>query len=80
MTEPTLHVRSYEANRARYVTLLADYYPFRAPRGTELLHVDEDAVYEIHVDNDNNGDAREDLTFRCSFSGRRRMWLSQSVS
>jgi hypothetical protein len=58
--------RSYEENRAGYVTLLANYYPLQDPYGgPNFFMLDEDAVYEIHIDN--NGDAREDLTFQFQF-------------
>ena len=58
--------RSYEAGRAEFVTLIANYYPFQEPfGGPNFFMLDEDAVYEIHVDN--NGDAREDLTFQLQF-------------
>ncbi|MEO5894954.1 MAG: DUF4331 domain-containing protein, partial [Vicinamibacterales bacterium] len=58
--------RSYEANRADYVTLLANYYPLQDPAGgPNFFMLDEDAVYEIHVDN--TADGREDLTFQFQF-------------
>ena len=63
--------RSYEANRGNYVTLLANYYPLQDPSGgPNFFMLDEDAVYEIHVDN--NGDAREDLTFQFQFQSTRK--------
>ena len=58
--------RSYEAGRAGYVTLLANYYPLQdAYGGPNFFMLDEDALYEIHLDN--NGDSREDLTFQFRF-------------
>ncbi|MDK9558517.1 DUF4331 domain-containing protein [Marinobacter sp. M216] len=55
--------RSYESGRADYVTLIANYLPLQdAYGGPNYFDLDEDAVYEIHVDND--GDAREDITFQ----------------
>ena len=61
--------RSYEAGRAGYVTLLANYIPLQdAYGGPNFFMFDPDAVYEIHVDN--NGDAREDLTFQFRFRNK----------
>ena len=58
--------RSYEAGRSGYVTLLANYQPFQDPAGgPNFFMFDEDAVYEIHVDN--TGDGREDMTFQFQF-------------
>lgn len=60
---------SYEANRAGYVTLLADYLPLQDPYGgPNYFALDSTALYEIHVDND--GDAKEDLTFQFRFTNR----------
>jgi len=58
---------SYEAGRAGYVTLIANYQPLQdAYGGPNYFAMDPNALYEIHVDN--NGDAREDLTFQFRFS------------
>jgi hypothetical protein len=58
--------RSYEAGRAGYVTLIANYLPLQdAYGGPNYFTLDPNAVYDIHIDND--GDAREDLTFRFRF-------------
>lgn len=58
--------RSYESGRQDYVTILANYMPFQDPQGGPNFHMfDPDALYEIHIDN--NGDAREDLTFQFRF-------------
>ena len=58
--------RSYEPGREGYVTLIANYIPLQdAYGGPNFFAMDPDAVYEIHVDN--NGDAREDLTFQFRF-------------
>ncbi len=55
--------RSYEAGRSNFVTLVANYVPLQDPYGGPNYYtLDPDAVYEIHVDN--NGDAREDITFQ----------------
>ena len=49
--------RSFEAGRDGYVTLLANYIPLQdVYGGPNFFMLDEDAVYEIHVDN--NADAR----------------------
>ena len=65
--------RSYEGidangagGRSDYVTLLANYQPLQAPYGgPNYFQLDPNALYEIHVDN--NGDAKEDLTFQFRF-------------
>ena len=59
--------RSYETGREDYVTLIANYLPLQdAYGGPNYFDLDEDAVYEIHVDN--SGNAQENLTFRFQFS------------
>jgi hypothetical protein len=58
--------RSYEAGREGYVTLLANYIPLQdVYGGPNFFTLDPDALYEIHIDN--NGDAREDITFQFRF-------------
>jgi hypothetical protein len=58
--------RSYEPGRDGYVTLIANYQPLQdAYGGPNYFSMDPNALYEIHVDND--GDAREDLTFQFRF-------------
>ena len=58
--------RSYEAGRANFVTILANYQPFQDPQGGPNFYMfDPDALYEIHIDN--NGDAVEDLSFQFRF-------------
>ena len=59
--------RSYEAGREAYVTLIANYLPLQdAYGGPNFFMLDPRALYEIHIDN--NGDAREDLTFQFRFN------------
>ena len=59
--------RSYENGRADYVTVLANYQPLQdAYGGPNYFAMDPNALYEIHIDN--NGDAKEDLTFQFRFS------------
>ncbi len=59
--------RSYEPGREAFVTILANFYPLQDPHGgPNYFPMDPDAVYEIHVDN--NGDAKEDVTFQFDFS------------
>lgn len=61
--------RSYEAGRADYVTLIANYQPLQdAYGGPNYFALDRNALYEIHIDN--NGDAQEDLTFRFRFDNQ----------
>lgn len=58
--------RSYEPGRSDYVTVIADYLPLQdAYGGPNYFQLDPEALYEIHFDND--GDAKEDLTFRFRF-------------
>lgn len=62
--------RSYEGinadgsgGRSDYITLIANYVPLQDPYGgPNYFALDPNALYEIHIDN--NGDAKEDLTFQ----------------
>ena len=59
--------RSYEPGREKFVTLIANYVPLQdAYGGPNYFAMDTDALYEIHIDN--NGDAKEDLTFQFRFA------------
>jgi hypothetical protein len=61
---------SYENGREGYVTFVANYIPLQdAYGGPNYFALDPDALYDINIDN--NGDAREDLTFRFRFDTRR---------
>ncbi len=61
--------RSYETGRSDYVTLIANYQPLQAAYGgPNYFSMDPNALYEIHVDN--NGDAKEDLTFQFRFQNK----------
>lgn len=63
--------RSYEPGREDYVTFIANYQPLQGPEyGPNYFTLDEDALYEIMVDND--GDAVEDITFAFSFNNNLR--------
>lgn len=58
--------RSYEAGRQDFVTMIVNYNPFQDPfAGPMYFPLDEDALYDIHIINDNN--EVEDLTFRFRF-------------
>ena len=58
---------SYEAGRTGYVTMIANYQPLQdAYGGPNYFKMDPNALYEIHLDN--NGDAKEDLTFQFRFN------------
>ena len=58
--------RSYEAGRGDFVTMIANYQPLQdAYGGPNYFSMDPNALYEIHVDND--GDAKEDLSFQFRF-------------
>ncbi len=59
--------RSYETGRASFITMIADYVPLQDPgAGPNYFEMDPNALYEIHIDN--NGDAKEDLTFQFRFN------------
>jgi Domain of unknown function (DUF4331) len=59
--------RSYEPGRQDYVTLIANYLPLQdAYGGPNYFALDSKALYEINIDN--NGDAREDVTFQFRFN------------
>ncbi len=59
--------KSYEPGRGDYVTIIANYLPFQEPYGgPNFFSLDPNAIYEINLDN--NGDAKEDLTFRFRFN------------
>ena len=58
--------RSYEPGRTAYTTLIANYLPLQdAYGGPNYFTMDQDALYEIHIDQ--NGDGVEDLTFQFRF-------------
>jgi hypothetical protein len=58
---------SYEAGRAGFVTIIANYLPLQEPYGgPNYFQLDPQALYEIHVDN--NGDGAEDLTYQFRFT------------
>ncbi len=57
---------SYEAGRAGFVTLVADYLPLQdSYGGPNYFALDDQALYEIHLDN--TGSGRESLTFQFRF-------------
>ncbi|MET3131746.1 hypothetical protein AAKU55_002009 [Oxalobacteraceae bacterium GrIS 1.11] len=59
--------RSYEPGRANFVTMIANYVPLQdAYGGPNFFQMDPNALYEIHIDN--NGDAKEDLSFQFRFT------------
>src|SRR5277367_4971059 len=56
---------SYEAGRAGYVTLLANYIPLQDPSGgPNYFLLDDNALYEISVDNLGSGKANMTFQFR----------------
>jgi hypothetical protein len=65
--------RSYEGitaadpkGRSDYVTMIANYQPLQAPYGgPNYFQLDQNALYEIHIDN--TGSAMEALTFQFRF-------------
>ncbi|WP_207221105.1 DUF4331 domain-containing protein [Pseudoduganella lutea] len=59
--------RSYEPGREKFVTLVANYLPLQdGYGGPNYFQLDQHALYEIHLDN--NGDAKEDITFQFRFA------------
>jgi hypothetical protein len=59
--------RSYEAGRAGYVTVMANYIPFQDPQGgPNFNQYDPNALYEIHFDN--VGDGKEHISFQFRFT------------
>ena len=68
--------RSYEGvsangtgGRSDYVTLIANYQPLQSPYGgPNYFSLDPNGLYEIHLDND--GDAKEDITFQFRFNNK----------
>lgn len=59
--------RSYEPGREDFVTLIANYIPLQDPYGgPNYFRPDEEAFYDIRIDN--TGDGQEDLTFRFKVS------------
>lgn len=58
--------RSYEPGRDQYVTFVANYSPVENPGdGPNYYEFDENAVYDIHINNTGSGLA--DITFRFHF-------------
>jgi len=58
--------RSYETGREDNITLIANYYPLQAAYGgPNYFDMENDALYQIHIDN--NGDAIEDITYSFRF-------------
>ena len=61
--------RSYEAGRAAFVTILADYIPFQDPQGGPNFYMfNPNALYEIHIDN--TGAGSEAMTFQFRFTNK----------
>src|SRR5271170_4071739 len=58
---------SYESGRAGYVTLSANYIPLQDPQGgPNYFNLDDNALYEISIDNSGSGKAN--LTFQFRFT------------
>jgi hypothetical protein len=58
--------RSYAPSRDGFVTMIANYQPFQDPQGgPNFYQFDENALYEIHIDN--TGDGKDDVTFQFRF-------------
>ncbi len=61
--------RSYENNRGKFVTFIANYYPLQdAYGGPNYFQMDPDALYVINIDN--NGDALADQAYYFRFFNR----------
>jgi hypothetical protein len=53
-------------DRTKTVTIIANYIPFEEPAGgPNFSNFDDNALYELHVDND--GDGRDDVTYQFRF-------------
>lgn len=62
---------SYEAGRAGYVTLIADYQPLQVPSAApNYYELDPDVRYNINIDNSGGGKAN--LVFSFQFGARQR--------
>ena len=58
---------SYESGRAGFVTLIANYMPLQDPQGgPNYFTLDDNALYEISIDNTGSGKAN--LTFQFRFT------------
>jgi hypothetical protein len=58
---------SYETGRSAFTTFIADYQPFQdAWGGPNYFTMDDQALYEIMIDN--SGDGKEDITFQFQFT------------
>jgi len=56
---------SYEQGRAGYVTLIANYIPLQDPQGgPNYFNLDDNALYEISIDNTGSGSANITFQFR----------------
>jgi hypothetical protein len=56
---------SYESGRAGYVTLIANYVPLQDPQGgPNYFALDDNALYEISIDNTGSGKANLTYQFR----------------
>ena len=59
--------RSYEPGRDAFVTIIANFQPDQSPNsGPNYFTMDQNAVYEINIDND--GDGAADLTYQFRFT------------
>ena len=64
---------SYESGRAGYVTLIANYVPLQDPQGgPNYFALDDNALYEISVDNTGSGKANLTFQFRFTHHDSRR--------
>ena len=58
---------SYESGRAGFVTIIANYLPLQDPQGgPNYFLLDDNALYEIEIDN--TGSGKEALTFQFRFT------------
>src|ERR671933_259846 len=58
-------------DRRNTVTMIANYIPFEEPAGgPNFSNFDDNALYELHVDND--GDGRDDVTYQFRFDTQTR--------
>jgi len=74
-TDPTVDNTDLYAfrspDRPDTVTIVANYIPFEEPAGgPNFSNFDENALYELHIDN--NGDGRDDITYQFRFDTQTR--------
>ena len=69
---------SYEQGRAGFVTLIANYIPLQDPQGgPNYFNLDDNALYEISIDNTGSGKAN--LTYQFRFTTTRQLTYFEAL-